>query len=306
MAKLPVGYKSPFNKTSLIKASPLKNPAAAQAIAVAAPGIISAIGSIFGRKKRRREQAAARKELEAAKKAFEDIEFVNPYAGLTNPYIGMENVYEDATVDTQAADYLREQQQQSQANVMANLKGVAGGAGVAGLAQQMANISTGQARQASAQIAQQERANQQRAMAESSRIDQLQRTGQSQVDIAKAQGEAMKKAKEDKRTEMLYGLSIDRMNAADAARRQARAQLTAGMGQAMSGVAGLYAPGGSLYNTNPFGGGGTTPFNPQTYIQQPTQYTMDPNQLINRPIVTQQPIPTDPIINIKTNPYGLY
>jgi len=245
MAKLPVGYKSPFNKISSIKPSPLKNPAAAQAIAVAAPGIISALGSIFGRKKRRREQAAARKELEAAKKAFEDIEFVNPYLGLTNPYAGMENVYEDATVNTQAVDYLREQQQQSQANVMANLKGVAGGAGVAGLAQQMANISTGQARQASAQIAQQEQVNKQRAMAESSRIDQLQRTGQSQVDIAKMQGEAMKKAKEDKRTEMLYGLSIDRMNAADAARRQARAQLTAGLGQAISGVAGMYAPSGA-------------------------------------------------------------
>lgn len=260
MAKLPVGYKSPFNKISSIKASPMKTavvapvvapvaaPAAgagAQMLLSAAPGIMSALGSIFGRKKRRIEQAAARKELEAAKKAFEDIEFVNPYAGLTNPYTGMENVYEDATVDTQAADYLREQQQQAQANVMANLKGVAGGAGVAGLAQQMANISTGQARQASAQIAQQERANQQRAMAESSRIDQLQRTGASQVDIAKAQGEAMKKAKEDRRTEMLYGLSIDRMNAADAARRQARAQLTAGLGQAISGVAGMYAPGGA-------------------------------------------------------------
>lgn len=278
MAKLPVGYKSPFNKISSIKPSPMKvdaiaAPAAGQMLLAAAPGIMSAIGSIFGRKKRRREQAAARKELEAAKKAFEDIEFINPYAGLTNPYTGMENVYEDATVDTQAADYLREQQQQSQANVMANLKGVAGGAGVAGLAQQMANISTGQARQASAQIAQQERANQQRAMAESSRIDQLQITGQSQVDIAKAQGEMMKKAKEDKRTEMLYGLSIDRMNAADAARRQARAQLTAGMGQAISGVAGLYAPGGSLYNTNPFGDGGGGAATGQGFNFNASQYT---------------------------------
>tara|TARA_R100001443_G_scaffold604_8_gene2422 strand:- start:1613 stop:2527 length:915 start_codon:yes stop_codon:yes gene_type:complete len=260
MAKLPVGYKSPFNKISSIKPSPMKMgggaaavapvaaPAAgagAQMLLSAAPGIMTALGSIFGRKKRRREQTAARKELEAAKKAFEDIEFVNPYLGLTNPYAGMENVYEDATVDMQAADYLRQQQQQSQANVMANLKGVAGGAGVAGLAQQMANISTGQARQASAQIAQQERANQQRAMAESTRIDQLQRTGQSQVDIAKMQGEMMKKAKEDKKTEMMYGLSIERMNAADAARRQARAQLTAGLGQAISGVAGTYAPGGA-------------------------------------------------------------
>lgn len=275
MARSPVGYRSPFNKISSVKASPMKawTPVHTQIAMAAAPGVINAIGSLFGRKKRRKEQAAARKELEAAKKAFESIEYKNPYAGLTNPYTGMENVYEDATVDTQAADYLIEQQQQSQANVMANLRGVAGGSGISGLAQQMANISTGQARQASMQLAQQERANQQRAMAESTRIDQLQRTGQSQVDIAKTQGEMLKKAKEDKRTEMMYGLSIERMNAADTARRQARAQLTAGLGQAMGGVAGLYAPGGARsgqFGTDMFNiSGGAFGTNP-SYGMSPT------------------------------------
>tara|TARA_R100000951_G_scaffold23236_1_gene19397 strand:- start:4571 stop:5425 length:855 start_codon:yes stop_codon:yes gene_type:complete len=254
MARSPVGYRSPFNKISSVKASPMKvwTPVHTQIAMAAAPGVINAIGSLFGRKKRRREQAAARKELEAAKKAFESIEYKNPYAGLTNPYTGMENVYEDATVDTQAADYLREQQQQSQANVMANLRGVAGGSGISGLAQQMANISTGQARQASMQLAQQERANQQRSMAESTRIDQLQRTGASQVEIAKAKGEAGRLQQEQARIGALYGLSIERMNAADKARQTARSAGLAGLGQAAAGVAGLYAPGGSLAGTNPF------------------------------------------------------
>jgi len=42
------------------------------------------------------------------------------------------------------------------------------------------------------------------------------------------------------------------MNAADKARQTARSAGLAGLGQAAAGVAGLYAPGGSLAGTNPF------------------------------------------------------
>jgi len=253
MARSPVGYRSPFNKISSIKPSPLKLAPLAMAALAAAPGIIQGVGSLFGRQKRIDEQNAARDEMAAAKKAFMDIEYKNPYADLTNPYANMENVYEDATVDTQAADYLKQQQQQSLANTMQGLKGVAGSSGVAGLAQSMANIASGQAQKASANIAQQERANQQKSMAEASRIDELQRKGASQVEVAKAKGEAIRRQKEQARTESLYGLSIDRANAADAARQQAREQLMSGLGSAASGIAGLYAPGGALHGkkTNP-------------------------------------------------------
>ena len=55
MARLPVGYRSPFNKVSSIKASPMKFGALAQIGIAAAPGIISAVGSLFGRKKRKAE-----------------------------------------------------------------------------------------------------------------------------------------------------------------------------------------------------------------------------------------------------------
>jgi hypothetical protein len=315
MAKLPVGYRSPFNKISSVKPSPAKfaflaNPAVQQGLIAAAPGIIGAVGSLFGKKKRRQEQRAARKQMEAARKAFESIEYKNPYADLTNPYVGMENVYEDATVDTQAADYLKLQQQQFQANILSSLKGVAGGSGVASLAQQMSNISAGQAQRASAQIAQQERANQQRSMAESSRLDKLERTGQSRVDIAKMQGEAMRQRQEQARIAALYGLGIERMSAADTARQTARAGVISGLGQAAGGVAGLFAPGGSLYGTNLFGGSGTyTGADAQAFVAQnnPNTYTIDPVQTQNQPIVTQQPIPEDPLLNINVNqnPYGI-
>jgi len=128
MAKSPVGYRSPFNKISSVKSSPAKFtwlPWMTQAAVAAAPGIIKGVGSLFGRKKRRQEQRESRQNLEQAKQAFESIEYknpyenlTNPYADLTNPYANMENVYEDATVDTRAADYLKEQQQQSRLELL--------------------------------------------------------------------------------------------------------------------------------------------------------------------------------------------
>ena len=297
MAKLPVGYRSPFNKISSVKPSPMKALPWAQIAVAAAPGIISGIGSLFGRRKRRKKQRASRKNLEQAKKAFESIEYKNPYADLTNPYAGMENPYEDMTVDTQAADYLREQQQQSQANIMQQLKGVAGGSGVAGLAQQMSNIATGQARQASAQIAQQERANQQARLKGQLTIDTMQRKAQGQVDVAKMGGEATRQKQEQARISALYGLGIDRMSAADTARQTATSNLFSGLGQAAGGVAGLYAPGGSLYGTNPFGGGdqltthtGTefnTFFDPQTGTpMNPVDPFIGPTRPSNLPYTT--------------------
>ncbi len=244
-----VGYRSPFKKISSVKSSPMKfEPLTMMAIA-AAPGLIQAAGSLFGMSKRKKEQRAAQEEMRKAKEAFEGIEYVNPYANLENPYA--ENVYEDMTVDTQAADYLRQQQQQSQANIMQNLRGVAGSSGVAGLAQSLSKIAAGQAQQASAQIAQQEQANKKLA----AQGAQLKQKGQFGVEKMQATGEAMRRQQENARTEALYGLSIDRTQAADKARQTARSAGIAGLGSAAAGVAGLFAPGGSLYDTNPFGGG---------------------------------------------------
>jgi len=235
MAKSPVGYRSPFRK-----ASPMRF--WQQALLAAAPGIIGAAGSLFGRKKRRREQAAARKEMEAARKAYMDIEFKNPFAGMENPY--QENLYEDLTVNRQGADYLREQQQQSQANIMQGLKGVAGSSGVAGLAQSMANVSSQQARQASAQIAQQERQNELYKI----KGEQTRRTSSLGFDkmMRKAQYQAVD-LREQERKENLYGLGLDRLSAADTARSTARSQFISGLGQAVGGAAGTFMPGGINY-----------------------------------------------------------
>tara|TARA_R100000773_G_scaffold23567_1_gene20751 strand:- start:9906 stop:10673 length:768 start_codon:yes stop_codon:yes gene_type:complete len=234
-----VGYQSPFKKISSVTPSPLKSAVLGQVALAAAPGIITAVGSLFGRKARLREQRKAREEMKKARAAFEAIEYVNPYADLTNPYA--ENIYEDMTVDTQAADYLKQQQQQSQANIMQQFRGAAGGSGIGALAQSLSNIAASQAQQASAQIAQQERSN------EALRLQGAQRKqeGEFGVDKMKAYGEALRRQQEDTRTEALFGLSIQRKTAADRARQLARQQLISGIGSAAAGVAGLYAPGGA-------------------------------------------------------------
>ncbi len=249
-----VGYRSPFKK----KASPTKflSGALGQIGMAAAPGIIGALGSLFGSGRRRREQKRANAEFEKRRKAFENIQYVNPYENITNQFAGLqnpyaENLYEDLGVNTQAADYLKEQQQQSQANLMQQYRGVAGGSGVAGLAQAMSNISTGQARQASLDIARQERANEMaRIKGEQQRrtgqfgIDKMQAGEKGRIDMLKAQGEITRRDQENRRTENLFGLSIDRKMAGDKARQTARSQFFGGIGSAAAGITGLYAPGG--------------------------------------------------------------
>ena len=249
-----VGYRSPFKK----KNSPMKaiDPVTGQLLFAGASGIISSVGSLFGAGRRRREQRFANEEFQKRKQAFESIEYVNPYANLTNPYANLqnpyaENLYEDLGVNMQSANFLREQQQQSQANLMQQFRGAAGGSGVAALAQSMSNIASGQARQAAVDIARQERANEiARIKGEQQRrtgqfgVDKMKATGQFGIDKLQAQGEDLRRRQENARTQAMFGLSIDRKTAADRARQTARSQFIGGLGSAAAGVAGLYAPGG--------------------------------------------------------------
>jgi len=233
MKKLLVGYSSPFKKNS-----PLKNPLALAAIS-AIPGIITAAGSLLGRKKRAQEQETAKAELEKAKQDYMGMEFKNYYADMKNPYA--ENLYEDGQVDTASADYMKKQSEQGLANIGQTLKGAAGTSGVAGLAQTMANMSTQNAKKASLSIQEQERSNRKLAL----EGEALKQKGAAQVDLYKRKGEASKDAKEQARTETMYELGLDRSMAADRARMAARQQGVEGLGMAVQGAAaGYYAGSG--------------------------------------------------------------
>ena len=110
------------------------------------------------------------------------------YAGIDNTYQGMENRFEDLTVDTRAAEFQAQQGRQQRANILQGLRGAAGSSGIAGLAQSLANQGALQAQQISANIGQQERQNQLLAAKEGSRIDQLQRGTDLQLQQLQARG----------------------------------------------------------------------------------------------------------------------
>jgi len=202
------------------------------------------LSALFGGAGRRREQRAANEDFGNQMDAWEDTKMKNPYAGVKNPYANMENVYEDQTVDLKAAEFAKEQSQQSAANIMQNLKGAAGGSGVAGLAQVLANQGAQQAKGAAADIGRQEKANQARAMGESSRLQTMDREGEQKRDMLVREGDRMTEQFDlDKQSKML-DISQQRKMASDQAIDNANAQMdqfvtgavTSGLGAAMSDI----------------------------------------------------------------------
>ena len=93
------------------------------------------------------------KKMEKQRAAFEATDTSNPFAN-------MENTMEDLTVNQQEAQMQNQQGQQQRANIMDQMRGAAGGSGIAALAQQMAQSGQLASQQASASIGQQEAANQ--------------------------------------------------------------------------------------------------------------------------------------------------
>ena len=201
------------------KNSPLKLPLLAAAAPGAIKGLAGIAGGIIGSRKRKREERAAQREFDKYKSQLENRDTSNPYAD-------MENTMEDLTVNTQAADMANQQQQQALANTMDSMQGAAGGSGVAALAQAMAGQASRNAQSASADIAQQEQANQ---MAERNMAGSLQQQ--------ERQGELMSRQMEQQKTNTLMGMAQGRLGAAKAARQQATQAIVGGIGQ----VAGSFA-----------------------------------------------------------------
>jgi hypothetical protein len=162
--------------------------------------------------------------LTAQKQEYREFEFINPYANMVNPFA--QNVYEDVTVNQEAARFQMEQGAQQRANIMSGLRGAAGGSGVAGLAQALAGQGTIQARQVSASISQQEAANQ-RLIAQGAQQRQV---GAGQVQQMQMQGAAAVQAAEARRTSTLLGMEMGEMAGARAGVQSAYANQMAGFG----------------------------------------------------------------------------
>jgi hypothetical protein len=191
-----------------------------------------------------KEEAA---KLEKQKDVYRNMEFKNPYEN-------MENVYEDLTVDQGQAQFQKQMFQQSQANIMQDLKGAAGGSGIAGLAQALAGQGQLASQQASLSIGQQERANKMAQLGEERNIDLMYRQGEASVD-----------EKEMNRQSTLLGMQMGQLTGANTAVMQSQQnQMAAGAAQAnMYGqqAAGqqqaanqMFSTAGNLFGSIPGGG----------------------------------------------------
>ena len=126
--------------------------------------------SLGGRKKRIKEQKAAKKAMDAKMKQYEALD-------TSNTFKNMENKMEDLTINQKGMELQNQQGQQTRANTMQNLQGAAGGSGIAALAQQMANSGQLAAQKSGEMIGNQEAANQAAAAGEASAIQTAERQG---------------------------------------------------------------------------------------------------------------------------------
>jgi hypothetical protein len=186
---------------------------------------------MIGSGKRKREQREAQAEFDRNKSRFEGLD-------TSNLATNLENTYEDLTVNTQAAQFAAQGQQQVLANTMGSMQGAAGGGGIAAMAQAMANQQSQNMSLASNDIASQESSNQ---AAEAQMAGSLQ--------SAELQGAYKSRASELEKTETMLGMSQQRLGAANAARDKATQSIIGGVsGLATTAATGALGGGSFMEN----------------------------------------------------------
>ena len=184
---------------------------AGAAIVSAGVGLYKAIDGGIRAKKARKAAEKAQREIDKQKAMFASLDTSNPYAN-------MENTMEDLTVNQQSAEFMKQQQMQSQANILDQLRSSAGGSGIAALAQTLANQGNLAAQKASADIAKQEQANQTAERQEASKLQSLEREGE----LISRQAEAGK-------IQSLLGLAADEKSNQLAAQSAGREDMFGGI-----------------------------------------------------------------------------
>tara|TARA_B100001094_G_C18121181_1_gene766946 strand:- start:22 stop:897 length:876 start_codon:yes stop_codon:yes gene_type:complete len=178
-----------------------------------------------------RQLAESQRKFEERLDAYEESQF----KPLDEDALKQENVMEELEVDTQAQDYAREQFQQQQANIMAGMRGVAGGSGIAGLAQALSNQAKQQARETQVSISEQLRANRAMERQETARLKSQERA----VTLANMQG--ANQFEIDKMT-TLIGVSGEQVKGARQAiadRLAYKGQIAGAVGQVAAAAIGL-------------------------------------------------------------------
>ena len=193
-------------------------------------------GQKAARRARRRDKAnradlaKSTKEFDERLKAYEESQFqpIDP------DLLKQENIFEDLEVDTEAADYAREQFQQQQANIMQGMRGAAGASGIAGLAQSLSGQAAKQARETQLTIGQQLQQNRKMQMQEQARLNAQQR----QIQLANMEG--ARQFELDKMSTLIgvSGQKIAGARGAIAQRQQMYGQFAGAIGGVASSVIG--------------------------------------------------------------------
>ena len=158
---------------------------------IAAIAIYSVITAANDKSKARRRQREKDAALKREMDAYRSMDMKNPYLGMRNKFAGLENTMEDLTVNLKEAQFSKKMQMQQQADILQQMTSVAGGSGVASLAQVIANQGVLGAQQASAYIGQQEAANQKLQATEAQRLQTQEITEETRLRDLQHQGELM-------------------------------------------------------------------------------------------------------------------
>tara|TARA_R100001460_G_scaffold30227_1_gene59671 strand:+ start:54 stop:893 length:840 start_codon:yes stop_codon:yes gene_type:complete len=222
-----------------------KSPAKFMGAAAIGLGVIQGATSIIGarqeRKRLRKENERAQRQYEGFRDDIKSLEITNPYADLPTTF---ENTYEDMTVNQQQAQFQAQQGAQARANLLANLRAAAGGSGIAGLAQSLANQQQLQTQQISASIGQQEAVNQRLRAQGAARVQGMEQQARQTV----MAGEYSRQQDENQRQMNLMNLKAGRQQAERDFRASMSAQkqrMMGGVGQILgAGIQGFAAGGG--------------------------------------------------------------
>ena len=199
------------------------------------PSLIGGIGSLFGKKKRKKEFNNAKGAYDQAKQSYKDFDFENLYSDLENPF-------EDLRVSTEAAEFQSQQSQQGLAQSLDALRGAGGGTGAAAIAQAMAQQQAKTQQQIAADISKQEVAN-----------ERLAAQGQFSMQSQEAKAGMDIQGKEFDRESTIFGMEQQNYAAALEARAKQQEAKSAGLG-ALGTVAGIGIFGGKDALTKAFTG----------------------------------------------------
>ena len=232
-----------------IKPSPLKFIPAVMAIG----GLAQAAAGFDWGGRRKKALAKARRAYEQQKSVYKGLDTSNAFEGMQNQYAGLENVMEDVTVNQQQAQFEKQMFQQQQANMMEGLRGAAGGSGVAGLAQVMANQGQTQAQKAAASIGQQEAKIKLMTAQQAGRLQELEAGEGSKLQQLERQGKLTSMQMEQSKQATLLGMEAQSVQGAQQAVMQGQQMMAEGIGTAVGGIAGGFK--GGKFDPTTFWGG---------------------------------------------------